>query len=52
MVNPLLFLKERLFKPRLEPEHQEAVDHDVVMRMIDGKLTEVTDDDLEIREQE
>ena len=41
------FIKERLFKPRLEPEHEEPVDHDIVMVMIDGKLTEVTADDPE-----
>ena len=52
MVNPFVFLKERLFRPHLEPESQETVEHDTVMRMIDGKLTEVevTDDDLEVRE--
>ena len=52
MVNPFVFLKERLFRPHLEPESQETVEHDVVMRMIDGKLVEVTEDDSEIREQE
>lgn len=52
MVNPFTFIKERLFKPNLEPEPQEAVEHDVVMRMVGGKLTEVTDDDPEVREQE
>lgn len=52
MVNPFLFFKERLFKPALEPESKETVEHDVVMRMIDGKLTEVTDDDPQVREQE
>ena len=53
MVNPFAFIKERIFKPPAhEGEHQESVEHDVVMRMIDGKLTEVTDDDPEIREQE
>lgn len=52
MINPILFVLERLFKPALEPESQETVEHDVVMRMIDGELTEVevTDDDLEVRE--
>lgn len=52
MVNPIVFIKERLFKPNYEPESKETVEHDVVMRMIDGKLTEVTDHDPEIREQE
>lgn len=52
MVNPFVFLKERLFKPNLESEYQETVEHDVVMRMIDGKLTEVTEDDSEVRKQE
>ena len=51
MNNPITFLLERLFKPHLEPEYQEPVEHDVVMRRIDGKLTEVTGDDPEIREQ-
>lgn len=41
------FIKERIFKPDLEPEHDEVVDHDIVMVMIDGKLTEVTSDGLE-----
>lgn len=52
MTNVFKFVTERLFKPNLEPEHQESVEHDVVMRMIDGRLTEVTMDDPEIREQE
>ena len=50
MINPFVFIKERLITRALEPESQETVEHDVVMRMIDGKLTEVTDDDLEVRE--
>lgn len=53
MVNPFTFLIERLRKPPAhEGEYQESVGHDVVMRMVDGKLMEVTDDDPEIREQE
>ena len=52
MVNPFTFLWERLHRPKLEPEYQEPVEHDVVMRMIDGRLEEVTRDDPEIREQE
>ena len=52
VVNPFLYVMERLHKPHLEPEYQEPVDHDVVMRMIDGKLTEVTEHDPEIRKQE
>ena len=52
VVNPFLFVKERLFKPRMEPEYQESVEHDVVMRMVDGELTEVTQDGPEVREQE
>ena len=39
------FIKERLFRPKLEPEHEETVDHDTVMMMIDGELREVTADD-------
>ena len=50
MINPVLFVLERLFKPALEPESQETVEHDVVMRMIDGRLVEVTEDDPEIRQ--
>ena len=46
----LAFVKDRLFKPAHEPEYDEPVEHDVVMRMIDGKLTEVTKDDPEVRE--
>lgn len=34
---------------RYEPEYEEQVEHDTVMVMIDGKLTEVTQDDPEIR---
>ena len=52
MSNPFTFLKERLFKPSHEPEYDESVEHDVVMKMIDGKLTEVTNDDSEIRQQQ
>lgn len=52
MTNVFKFLKERLVKPAHEPEYDEPVEHDVVMRMIDGKLTEVTDDDPEVREQQ
>ena len=53
MINPILYIKERLFKPSHEPEYQESVEHDVTMRRIDGKLTEVevTQDDPEVREQ-
>lgn len=47
MLYILDFIKERLFKPRLEPEHEEPVDHDIVMRRIDGKMVEVTADDPE-----
>ena len=46
------FVKDRLFKPAHEPEYDEPVEHDVVMRMIDGKLTEVTKDDPEVRKQQ
>ena len=52
MVNPFLFIKERLFKPELEPEHQETVERDVVMRKINGEWKELTKDDSEIRKQE
>ena len=38
-------------KPFYEPEHEEKVEHDSVMVMIDGKLTEVTNDDPEIGQQ-
>ena len=41
------FIKERLFKPRLEPEYEEVVEHDTVLEIVDGKLVEVTGDDLE-----
>ena len=37
------FIKERIFKPDLEPEHDEVVDHDIVI--VDGK--ELTSDDPE-----
>jgi len=52
MVNPFTWIRERLFKPEMEPEYQETVEHDVVLRMIDGEMTEVTQDDPEVREQE
>lgn len=32
-----------------EPEHNEVVEHDTVMVLIDGKLVEVTADDTEVR---
>lgn len=41
------FIKERLFRPKPEPEHEEPVEHDTVMMMIDGELREVTADDFE-----
>ena len=50
MVNLFVFIKERLFKPCLEPEYEEVVEHDSVMEMVDGKLVEVTKDDPEVRE--
>ena len=50
MINPFVFIKERLFKPALEPESQETVEHDTVMVMVDGRLVEVTEDDPEIRQ--
>jgi len=43
----IAWLKERLIKPELEPEYEEAVEHDTVMVMVDGKLVEVTSDDAE-----
>lgn len=39
----LTYILERLFKPNLEPEYEEPVDHDIVI--INGK--EVTADDPE-----
>lgn len=33
-----------------EPEHEEAVEHDTVMVLVDGKLVEVTSDDPEVRQ--
>ena len=44
-MNLFTFIKERLFKPNYEPEPSETVEHDIVMVMVDGNLTEVTDDD-------
>ena len=44
------FIKERVFKPKHEPEYEEAVDHDTVMEMVDGNLVEVTGDDPEERQ--
>jgi len=44
-MNIFTFIKERLFKPNYEPEYEESVDHDTVMVMVDGELTEVTGDD-------
>ena len=35
-----------------EPEHTEPVERDTVMVMIDGVLTEVTEDDPEAERQE
>ena len=45
-------LLTRVFAPRREPEYEERVEHDTVMRVIDGKLTEVTGDDPEVRERQ
>lgn len=45
-----------LFEPEHEPEYEEAVEHDTVMVLVDGKLVEITagleedDDDPEIRQ--
>ena len=44
-MNIFTFIKERLFKPNHEPEYEENVEHDTVMVMVDGELTEVTGDD-------
>ena len=44
------FLRDAVHKPAYEPEHEETVEHDTVMAMVDGKLVEVTDDDPEVRE--
>ena len=42
---------EKLFiRPNYEPEYDETVEHDIVMIMIDGKLTEVDADDSKVRE--
>lgn len=46
MTNPIIWLRERLFRPNLEPEYEEPVDHDIVI--INGK--EVTADDPEERQ--
>lgn len=35
-----------------ESEHDEIVDHDIVMVLVDGKLVEVAVNDPEVREQE
>ena len=51
-MNLFSFVKERLFKPKHEPEYEEPVEHDIVMKMVDGKLVEVTQDDPEVRKQE
>lgn len=45
MENIFAFIKERIFKPKHEPEYAETVENDVVMVMVDGELTEVTGDD-------
>ena len=33
-----------------EPEHDEVVEHDTVMVLVNGKLVEVTGDDAEVRQ--
>lgn len=40
----------RIRKTEYEPEYEEAVEHDTVMVMRDGKLVEVTSDDPEVRQ--
>lgn len=42
-------IKEMIKKPEFEPEYEEVVDHDTVMEMIDGELTEVTPNDSKVR---
>ena len=42
-------IKEIIKKPDYESEYEEAVDHDVVMEMVDGKFTEVTPNDSKVR---
>ncbi|MBQ7214324.1 MAG: hypothetical protein IJS25_07320 [Bacteroidales bacterium] len=49
-MNPLVYLIERLMKPRHEPEYEEVVEHDTVMEMVEGELVEVSTDDPEIRQ--
>lgn len=38
-------------KPYYEPEYEEGVECDTVMVMVNGKLTEVTQDDPETEQQ-
>ena len=45
MRNMIGFIRDVIRKPAYEPEHDEVVEHDTVMAMVDGKLVEVTDDD-------
>ena len=47
----MAWIRDRLSRPDLEPEYEEDVEHDTVMvKGPDGRLTEVTADDPEIRE--
>lgn len=39
-------------KPYFEPEHDENVEHDTVMQLVNGELVEVTIDDSEVQKQE
>lgn len=43
--NLIGLFRDVIRKPAYEPEHEEVVEHDTVMAMVDGKLVEVTDDD-------
>lgn len=43
-------IRDFFTRPHDEPEHDEAVEHDTVMVLVDGKLKEVTPDDLEVRQ--
>ena len=52
MVNPFVFILERLVRPVTEPEYEEPVEHDKVMSMVGGQMVEVTRDDPEVRQQQ
>lgn len=50
MAGLLKKIKDMIRGEYYEPEYEETVEHDIVMEMVDGELTEVTGNDTEVGE--